>query len=334
MTNRRGLAVLVGVIFVASMAEAQPSVWRLAADPEGAGDAQAIAEIDALAHELFALGRMGSVATRRLVLEKAQRVLEGAGAATSDDPRLRHHLAAIRDELFGFESDPAHLEAAIVHYRFAAESPRAPVLARAAAYNSLAICFARLGRHAEESEAYDRAIALQPDPDALPVLLANQAEGEMARGRIVEAVRGYRAALRATAGLSMLDSGVTTLWGFAVALDRAGDLPGALSQIAIARSYDPADVKLHAPTWFYVPEYDEAWYAALGHWQRARDAEDRLDRLEAYRDGEEAWRSFVSRARADDPWLPLASRRLAEMEREHRAFAARVPRAEREPAGD
>lgn len=319
------LTVAAAGVALSVSAGAQSSVWRMAADPAGAGEAQTAAEVEALLHDLIRPGGGPSAASRRIVLDRARRVLEVRGAATSLDPRLRHHFADVYDRLFGVEPDPAYLERAAEHYRFVGESSSAPVMARANAYNSLAICFARLGRHADESEAYDRAIALQPDPDALPVLLANQAEGEMARGRIIDAIRGYRAALRATVGIQMLESGVTTLWGLAVALDRAGDLPGALAQIALARSYDPADVRLHGPGWFFVPEYDEAWYAALGHWQRAREAEAVADRLEAYRDGEAAWRSFLSRAAPDDPWLPLAGRRLAEMEREHRALRAKAP---------
>jgi tetratricopeptide (TPR) repeat protein len=193
----------------------------------------------------------------------------------------------------------------------------AAVTLRARALNSLAIGYARLGMHQQEIDAYDRAIVLQPDPQAHAILLANQAEAFMALGSIIRAVRGYKASLGATPGALMIDSGVTTLWGLAVSLDRSGDLDGALERIRTARSYDPVDARINGPNWFYVPEHDEDWYAALGHWQRARHAKGEGDLMaESYRDALASWRSFIERAPMSDPWLPLASRRLQQCERE------------------
>jgi tetratricopeptide (TPR) repeat protein len=313
------MATLVVTLAVTPLG-AQPSVWRLAAQPERTASLEAHERASALLNQAAALGR--APAQNGRLVEEAQRILERAGADESDDPYVRRLLARSHSWLFELSGDKAHLERAAAHYAFVAATD-APTTIRAEAYTSLAICYARLGLRSEEIAAYDGALALEPDPESHAVLLANRAEGEMARGRIVEAVRGYRAALRATAGMQMLDTGVTTLWGMAVALDRAGDLPGALEHIGLARAYDPVDLRINGPNWFYVPEYDEAWYAALGHWQRARSADETLARLEAYRDSEGAWRSFLSLAAADDPWLPLASQRLSELERERRAFASR-----------
>lgn len=344
----RGVLCMLAALSWAGPASAQPSVWSLAAQPEAVEAVEASAQAEALLGELAVLGpglpsgapaglRASSVAARSRMLSKAKRILERAGAAESHDPQLRSQLARVYYVLSNIDPDPAHLEQASVHFRFVGASEQAPTTMRAEAYRELAICLARLARHDEEIAAYDLALALEPDPVSHAIILANQAEGQMARGLIIEAVRGYRAALRATSGIQMADTGVTTLWGLAVALDRAGDLSGALEHISLARSYDPLDLRINGPSWFFVPDYDEAWYSALGHWQRARDPEGgipdadptdaRLARQEAYRDAEAAWRSFLARALPDDPWLPLAGQRLSAIEREHAAFRAESPLA-------
>ena len=131
----------------------------------------------------------------------------------------------------------------------------------------------------------------------------------------------------------MLRSGVTTLWGLAVALDRSGDLDQALRQIDLARTYDFADRALTDPAWFFVPPYDEAWYSALGQWATARHAELAAVRVEAYARAVARWRDYLSQAPPDDRWAPLARHRLAQCDRERAAYVEglRLGRRSRSP---
>jgi tetratricopeptide (TPR) repeat protein len=274
---------------------------------------------------------------RSLVLKRALRALERVRAARSRNAVLRERLAQIYHRLYDVEREEEYLEGAATHFEFVASVESAPVTTRALALSSLAICYARLGKHDAEIDVYDRAIALQPDPIAHSILLANQAEAYMARGDIIAAVRGYRSSLRATPSALMIDSGVTTMWGLAVALDRSGDLDGGLELVRRARSYDPGDLRIHSSSWFYVPEYDEHWYEALGQWQIARDAKDADVAVLAYRGAAQSWRSFIERARADDPWLAIAEHRQRQCDKEllgAEGKAARQPKVTEPPEGD
>lgn len=313
------LGTLGVALTICSSAAAGPSIWRRAAAPEKHAAAQARAAGDHYLDEHYRLLQGRSPLRQAAALSKAERVLEDAGAPKSDDPITRYQMGRVHHYLYELERDARQLEAAADHLLYVARHPRTPITLRAQALQTLAISYARLGRHEDEVEAYDGAIANEADPDSHAVLLANQAEGHMALGRILQAVRGYRAALRATSSTLMLESGVTTLWGLAVALDRSGDLEGALSTIATARTYDPLDQRINGSGWFYVPAYDEAYYNALGMWQRARAEDEPVEREENYRDAVAAWRSYLDRAPLTDPWVRLAERRLAECEAERQA---------------
>jgi tetratricopeptide (TPR) repeat protein len=186
------------------------------------------------------------------------------------------------------------------------------------AWNELAVAHARLGNHAREIAAYDQALRFEPHPEERGVLLANRAEGLMALGEIRAAVASYRAALAATPGYALGFYGVTTWWGLAVALDRSGDLSGAMTQIALARAYDPEDRRLSSDSWFYLPDYDRHWYAALGRWYDARHTADDAGRFVAYEQAAAAWRSYLDHAPTTDRWRALAAARLRQCELERR----------------
>jgi tetratricopeptide (TPR) repeat protein len=308
----RGVGLLLAAVLslgsVATPVHAE-SVWARAASKRVAREARAIRRADLALAEEISLSRMPATFRRSLVLKRALRALERVRADRSENPILRERLAQIHYRLFEVEREEEYLEGAIANFEAVAAADKAPVTMRAAALASLAICYARLDKHDAEIEVYERGIALQPDPAAHAILLANQAEGYMARGDIIPAVRGYRASLDATPSALMIDSGVTTMWGLAVALDRSGDLDGGIEQVRRARSYDPNDQRIHGSSWFYVPAYDEDWYTALGHWQIARDAKDADVSVLAYRAALASWGSFLERARPDDPWLLIAEHR-------------------------
>lgn len=318
----RTIAIAASVVLCTSAAHAQlrvaePSVWAQAAAPAKRAEIDTLIQVDLWQNEYRHLRQTPSALRASLVMSRARRLLEHSGAATSSDPLVRYRVAMAYYGIFKVERERELLELAMPHFEHVAASD-APAALRADALSSLAICHARLGQHELEIAAYDRAVMIEPDPESRAVLLANQAEGYMATGHISRAVRGYRASLAQTAGALMFETGVTTIWGLGVALDRSGDLDGALEQLTLARSYDRLDRALNPPGWFYVPAHDRHWYEALGHWQIARSATTRDVRLGSYAESARQWRAYIDAAPPDDVWLQLALTRLRQAEAERK----------------
>jgi tetratricopeptide (TPR) repeat protein len=341
MHPRRAAALLVALCACALLgtasttARAEPSVWTLAARPSTMRRERLFRTVDELLGEHLHSTRAASALRRSLALKRAQRLLDRAGAARSRDPLLRYRHARVLHALYDLDREASLLRGAAASFAFVADSDL-PLTLRAEVLNDLAICYARLGDHEREIDAYTRALRIEPHPETRAILLANRAEGYMVRGKIEHAVRGYRQSLAITPSALSHRLSVTTHWGLAVALDRAGDLEQAMEQIATARSYDPVDERIHGPNWFYIPEYDDSWYHALGHWQRARASSDATERGQHFEQAVRSWKSYLERAAPKDRWLELASRRLRQCERESRlALPRRRPKPKPEaPTGD
>ena len=292
------------------ISDASSSVWERARDPGRLREDRINTGVEQLLvkHRLARRDLLASEAVL-LAFRKARRLLEATDAAGSRNPITQFRLAQVRDEL-GDSSGAMSLFDAVAHNENAAPTHRAEAAAE------LAMCHAKLGHHAAEIDAYALALALEPQAMTRSNILSNQAEAWMALGNLDAAVAGYRAALASTTTFGMFRSGVTALWGLAVALDRSGDVGGALSSIDLARAYDPADVQLHSPSWFFQPPHEEAYYAALGHWARARNAAGaECDAF--YRAAIQAWREYIERAPASDPWRDIAKARWTKCEAEH-----------------
>ncbi|WP_437634614.1 tetratricopeptide repeat protein [Sorangium sp. So ce854] len=318
-----GAAALLALALAAApldAARAAPTVWSRALDPAADERAALIAQANGLLLRYDRLRRSPLLERVEeigpLWLREARTLYERAGAATSRDPSVRLRYADILERLGDVQGAAATLEGLL--------RLRPPAPFRADAWHALAVCYARLARYADEIEAYDEALALEPHTASRALLLANQAEAYMALGDITSAVEGYRAALATLGSLDMFRYGVTTLWGLAVALDRSGDLEGAIEHIRLARTYDRSDQQINGSGWFYVPAHDDAWYAALGHWAAARSAELGAARAEAYLQAVAAWESYIARAPGNDHWLPLAKARRAQCEREREQTMKRL----------
>ena len=245
-------------------------------------------------------------------LRKARLELEGGGAETHASWRIRALYGRV---LFSLEL----WDRARIMFLSVLEEPDLTEFIRGDLLADLAISEARLGQQAVEVATYDRAIALEPMPAARSTMMANQAEAFMVMGRIDEAIDGYRASIE-TLGIadqrtSFLAS-PTTYWSFGVALDRAGDLEGALREIERARAFDPRDKMISGENWFFVPAYDEAYYAALGHWLTARRTGDLDLRVASLEYCVLAWRRYLAQAPDSDPWVPIARRRLGQAQSE------------------
>jgi len=334
-------ALVVGALVFASAllspeVVAAPTVWARARQPSVARSAALLEEADQflLKQELLReenedpsgveFMQMGPV-----YMLEAEKRLEEAGGASSPDPRVRLRYGYVLRRLGQDHSKDGlgqvKIKAAVDVLVTVARAKNVAPTVLAAAWNELAICYAVLGVRDEEVHAYGEALALEPLGRHRAVLLANRAESFMAMGKLDDAIRGYREAMRSLLPYEMFDNGVTTLWGLAVALDRDGDLDGALESIALARAYDRDDRKIHSSSWFFSPPYDEAWYEALGFWSLARATEQGAVRAEAYARALDAWRDYLARAPEGDRWIPLARARqkLCEKERDRALEAAR-----------
>jgi tetratricopeptide (TPR) repeat protein len=345
MRARRAAALLlVACTLAASPAWARPSVWAAARDPSAQAEAHALAEasraLSKYERARYGRGELSPVMAP-VYLAAALRILFDGGAEHAADVRLRYALAYALEQ--AGQSLPAidagattvDRERVVRLLRAVVDAPDAASSLRADAYNDLAIAYARLGRHADEVAAYDRALELQPRAESRSVLLANRAEALMGLGDITAAVAGYRAALALVStgsALDMMAYGVTTLWGLAVALDRAGEIDQALDAIRLARAYDPGDVRLNSSSWFYGVPSDEAWYAALGAWSAARQVDVDGIKLERYDRATRAWQEYLARAPAASAWLAIAKARLAQCEKERDVLVDRLRARGRRPA--
>jgi tetratricopeptide (TPR) repeat protein len=298
-------------------AAAAPSIWSQARAADEGRLAVAVADAEALQLKFQHVTRLhpdedGAV-VGELFLRQAREVLEQAGAAGAPDFQVRYQLAEIRHLL---RDEPG----AIALFEGVVTIDAMPQAMRAEAYSQLAEAYTRLGRFDAEIRAYDAALRFEAQPFARARLLANRAESHMAIGDITAAVDGYRGALGLLAApIELFTLGPTTLWGLAVALDRSGDLDGALEAIRLARTYDPLDRNLNGPGWFYVPAYDRFYYQALGHWSAARRATLPAARAEEYLSAVAHWQEYLDSAAPDDRWLSVARARLRQSEKERDA---------------
>lgn len=345
MSTRRAAALLLVVgTLAAAPARAGPSVWTAARDPSAQADAHTLAEasraLSKYERARYGRGELSPVMAP-VYLGAALRILLDGGAERAADVRLRYVLAYALEQagqslpIIDAGATTVDRERVVRLLRAVVDAPDTPPSLRADAYNDLAIAYARLGRHADEVDAYDRALELQPRAESRSVLLANRAEALMGLGDITRAVAGYRAALAlvsASSALDMMAYGVTTLWGLAVALDRAGEIDQALDAIRLARAYDPGDVRLNSSSWFYGVPADEAWYKALGEWSAARQVDVDGVKLERYDRATRAWQEYLTRAPAASPWSAIARARLTQCEKERDVLFDRLRVKGRRPA--
>jgi tetratricopeptide (TPR) repeat protein len=318
--RRWGIGVAAAVLLSASLASADPpSVWTRARSPAVDRRAELIAEAEGLqlkyhhlrgARARHEFDRQELASLSQLYLTRASLLLEEAGVRTSGDLFARCQLA----EVYGFLGLPA--KSAALLESIARESP--PPMLHARVHAQLAVDYAHLGRVEEEIAHYGEALHTQAMPHERARLLANRAEAHMLLGDITAAVDGYREALALlSTDYLMFGSGPTTLWGLAVALDRSGDLEGGLESVRLARSYDAQDEQLSDERgWFFLPDYDRHWYAALGHWMVARKTDMGSVRVDAYARAVTAWESYLSQAPPEDKWVPVARVRLVQCRKE------------------
>jgi tetratricopeptide (TPR) repeat protein len=313
--SARGKAFAIAfAMLLSSTAEAAPTVWQRARVPSLAEEQALVDQAEQTylraMRQRRAPGGDGAQVSR-FWLREVKRLLDEAHAETSRSLTTRALYADVLSDL----GDHEHASRLLADLQ-----KKAPPPIRAHVSQQLALAYAHLDRTKEEIAAYDDALRFEPEPEARALLFANQAEAQMRIGDLSAAVTGYNKAL----SLTLIP---TTLWGLGVALDRSGDLDGALQAIRLARSYDPRDQGLSSTSWFFVPPWDELYYRALGHWARARQTDLASVRGEELGRAIQSWTDYIAAAPIDDHYAPFAKARLKACEQE-RALALRAARLE------
>ncbi|MBX3181313.1 MAG: tetratricopeptide repeat protein [Polyangiaceae bacterium] len=322
-----GLALLLVGGLSSQAAEAKPSVWQAAKDPERARAERARVSAERMLSRALMAERLSARSAQSL--ERASLAMlelsEGHGGPAHD--YLLGHLLA----LHGSDLERARA----VLRRALRRAPDSPVARRA--WFDLGVVSAKLGDGAGEHRAYTQGLSTAWERDLRGNLYLNRAESSMVAGRLMDALTDYHAAVRAAS-----DPHVQALayWGLAIVRERLGDLPKALEAAGLAHRIAPNALQL--PSVFFVPRYDLHYYQALTFMALGRETTALHERVRWLGQAVSAWARYVRAAEADtEPgagvWLPNARLHHASCERQlkeaRRALASR-PRAREAPAPD
>jgi tetratricopeptide (TPR) repeat protein len=260
-------------------------------------------------------------------LHRARTLLEQAHAEQSPDVRLRFDLGEV------YEALEDHARARAVLQPAVDAAPDHP--AAVEAFITLANTYARLDQSDEERRIYERFLPKVTDERSRSTAMLNLAEADMHLGDLERSIAGYHATIDLAAQLpNMIElayhTGALAVWGLAVALDRANDVPSGAKEakLALVLDRDMGIIRLN-PSVFFSPERERNWYVALGFTEYAKDAEDARGAAMWWQRAEGCWREYVADATAHggkDRWIDLARARL------ERAHAQRVA-AERRVKG-
>lgn len=324
-----GSSLFASILLVSTSAAATPTVWDKARSPQVARESLALQAAD---HEVAQQQKTEGLLQIHMPEDvamlhslRALRALQDAGGERSKNPVFLARLGALLHDL-GQYAEAVRVEEAVV---------KSDVVGSLAAdtYSDLAISYARLGRVDDEIAAYESALAFDTAGRSRAVLLSNQAEAYMVHGDITRAIAGYRASLESLSSNEMPGAS-TTLWSLGVALDRSGNLEDALACIRTAREYDPTDRQLQPPRWFFVPEYDSAWYAGLGELLVARRTKDPWVRQAAYRQAIDDYREYIQRAGEKDAYVAIARARLKLVEKEAKELDKKLEHMPKPPSDE
>ena len=233
----------------ASQADTPPDAWDLARDPSVRVRWDLHVRVQQLLDGVLdGAPAEGLGAVSGLPLAAARAELEGAGAASSPDIRLRFDLGIVYQRLASIEERDDLYEAATrVLAPALAMAPNHPAAVRA--FEALTAAYDRLDRPAEEVASTRQYIDRVEDGRVRAVGLMDMGEAEMRLGHVDDALATFRDVLQICAATSgTIVTYALTQWDLAVALDRSGDARSALETAAKARQVSWEVEGPHGPT--------------------------------------------------------------------------------------
>ncbi len=187
------------------------------------------------------------------------------------------------------------------------------------------------------TKAFTAALALAWDPDYRASIHRNRGKARMLSGHLIEAVTDFRAAVRLARGVEVM---ALSRFGLGVALERSGDYPQAMQEIARGAAVRlpvppyPSESVLDLPTLRWVPDYDVHYFRALAEMAEADAADSAALTREHYESALDSWEQYVLAAEAQsDRFLPNALRRrqrcLEALGRADKPAPTKAPRSSR-----
>jgi tetratricopeptide (TPR) repeat protein len=302
--RRAAIALGVALASVSARADTPPNGWDAVRDPAAAERFGLHAHV----RQILVSPRRGAPDP---TLIRARTLLEQAQAESSPDVRLRFDLG----ETYAALDDNVRAKGILQPALDAAPDHPAAV----AAFIALANAYAKLDQSEEERRVYERFLPKVTDERSRSTAMLNLAEADMHLGDLESSIAGYRATIDLAAQLPNIielayHTGALAVWGLAVALDRANDVPSGAKEakLALVLDRDMGIIRLN-PSVFFSPERERNWYVALGFTEYAKDAEDPRGAAIWWQRAEGCWHEYVDDAIAHgggDRWLDLARARL------------------------
>jgi tetratricopeptide (TPR) repeat protein len=298
-------SLLIGVALLgeSSATRAEPNVWQRARDPNAVARSLARLRAEKLFHD--ALEASGDPELARELSLGSAALLELSGPDSHD---ARQKVLLGRALL---EVQPARaLEAVQLLEAGLRRLPASDF--KLESWFDLGIGAMRLGDVARAERAFAAALSLAWDPDDRARCYRNRGRVRSLAGRMTAAVSDYRAAV--ALARDSLGSALSHI-GLGVALERSGDYPQGMQEIARAVALRvPAPQNrtlfvLDVPGLGWVPEHDEYYFRALAAMSEAQQAHDPEHAEAAYQAALDNWEQYLPAAEAHkDRFVPNAKR--------------------------
>jgi tetratricopeptide (TPR) repeat protein len=320
-------AALAASLLLARSLAAEPTIWQAAKEPRRVAAERLLVRV-----EKKLLAAESASEHPALVLQEKREAIALLTALGEGlpEPRLRFLLGRLLIE------PPAddYAEARRLLEQALGEAPDSAFAG--SAWFDLGIACAKLGDVDCEEAAYTRALDVVWDPDLRAEIHVNRADASMVQGDLATALGDYRRAIALGPDVVAL---TLAYYGRGVALERSGDLPGALEAMNHGTGLWPPyflTTVLDWPSVFFVPPYDIYYYKALiaqARAQAARSSGSLDDQERTLAEAIGYWRQYLDEAeRAGHRWVPNARARLGTVERSLKALRAGRGRRPRPPS--
>jgi tetratricopeptide (TPR) repeat protein len=326
--SRRAQLLAVTLLLLARAAQAEPTLWQRALDP----GALARSHARRRAEQLFdhATNARADPQTLQDLSLGSAALMELSGGARRD-PWQAVLLGRVL-----LDAQPGREQEAIVLIESGLLALPDSDFKRASLFD-VGLGAMLSGDMDHANKAFTAALALAWDPDYRASIHRNRGKARMLSGHLLEAVTDFRAAVRLARGVEVM---ALSRFGLGVALERSGDYPQAMQEIARGVAVRlpvppyPSESVLDLPTLRWVPEYDVHYFRALAAMSEADSADSVAVSREHYEAALESWEQYVPAAEAQaDRFLPNALRRrqrcLEALGRAEKAAAVVAPRSGR-----